>query len=423
MTSIRISSYSIGLPGNDLLFTDDSIETIFQGNTKIEQITESDINQTKIYTSALPTRLGSKLSSIDLKKKYNVPSHVIDSCDEMGHYSIASGIEVFSKLGISLYNSKGRLKGLPYELQNTTGIISIGLFTPFATLQRIIQNQSTCVKDVYKLTVMPCAHLASLLRAKGPSLHINAACCSTIHAISIAQDWIRSGRCKRVLVVGCDQPVHPTLSPIISAVFQDENLISTQDNVSLAACPFDQNRSGMILGDGTFGILLEENNQPGIYLLDTFVFTTCYNIVSLDGEILAEYLSKFITQICKTLNTTLEQLSSDLLYFSHESLNPSCARAEIEMLQLVFDSHLKNIIICSTKGYTGHCMGVSLEDPIAILCLEQKRIPPIPNLVILDHSLGDIKLSQGETNITQQYVLRFSMGLGSYTGFAFYQRR
>ncbi len=51
--------------------------------------------------------------------------------------------------------------------------------------------------------------LAMLINAKGPNFQMNAACSSTSNALTIAQDFIRSGRVKRMIIIGADDPISP----------------------------------------------------------------------------------------------------------------------------------------------------------------------------------------------------------------------
>ena len=53
------------------------------------------------------------------------------------------------------------------------------------------------------------AQTAQFIRAKGPCTQVNAACASTTQAVGIAEDWIRTGRCRRVLVVSADDITNP----------------------------------------------------------------------------------------------------------------------------------------------------------------------------------------------------------------------
>ena len=83
-----------------------------------------------------------------------------------------------------------------------------------------------------------------------------------------------------------------------------------------------------------------------------------------------------------------------MAYMSHEtftSANGGAAKAEIDALNYVFRENLSNIIISNTKGYTGHPMGVGIEDAIAAYALKISKIPPIANLRERDPDLGDLK--------------------------------
>ena len=52
------------------------------------------------------------------------------------------------------------------------------------------------------------SQFAQWVGAKGPSMHISAACASTTQAVGIAEDWIRAGRCKRVIVMASSDMSH-----------------------------------------------------------------------------------------------------------------------------------------------------------------------------------------------------------------------
>ena len=54
------------------------------------------------------------------------------------------------------------------------------------------------------------SQLAELIGARGPNTQINSACASTTQAVALAEDWIRAGRCRRVLVVAADDATSDT---------------------------------------------------------------------------------------------------------------------------------------------------------------------------------------------------------------------
>ena len=64
-------------------------------------------------------------------------------------------------------------------------------------------------------------------------------------------------------------------------------------------------------------------------------------------------------------------------------------------LRSVFGAAAGKIVIANTKGFTGHPMGVGIEDVVAIKSLETGLVPPIPNFKEVDPDLGELNLSQG----------------------------
>ena len=68
--------------------------------------------------------------------------------------------------------------------------------------------------------------------------------------LSLAEDWIRAGRCRRVVVVAADDATGEHLLPWVTAGFLASGAAATDDAVEDAATPFDRRRHGMIVGAG-----------------------------------------------------------------------------------------------------------------------------------------------------------------------------
>ena len=57
---------------------------------------------------------------------------------------------------------------------------------------------------LFRVLSMGHSQFAELIGARGPNTQVNAACASTTQAVALAEDWIRAGRCQRVVVVAAD---------------------------------------------------------------------------------------------------------------------------------------------------------------------------------------------------------------------------
>ena len=132
--------------------------------------------------------------------------------------------------------------------------------------RRIDDLRAAIAKQPYQLRpAFPVPHVLSMghsqfaefIGARGPNTQINAACASTTQAVSLAEDWIRAGRCRRVIVVSADDITSDHLIEWFGAGFLASGAAATDDVVEEAAIPFDRRRHGMIIGMGAAALVVE----------------------------------------------------------------------------------------------------------------------------------------------------------------------
>ena len=95
-------------------------------------------------------------------------------------------------------------------------------------------------------------------------------------------------------------------------------------------------------------------------------------------------------------------MANETVFVSHETYTPArggSAAAEIHALRRVFGEDADRIVIANVKGFTGHPMGVGLEDVMAVKSLETGVIPPVPNFRDPDPELGILNLQQAAAPI------------------------
>jgi len=112
-------------------------------------------------------------------------------------------------------------------------------------------------KFLFKVLCLGNAQLAQVCGARGPNAQTNAACAGTTQAVAMAQDLLRAGRCDRVIVVAADNASSPALMPWLGNGFRALGAASTASAVCDAALPFNPRRSGMLVGAGAVGLVLE----------------------------------------------------------------------------------------------------------------------------------------------------------------------
>ena len=273
---------------------------------------------------------------------------------------------------------------------------------------------------------------------RGPNTQTNAACAGSTQAIGMAQDMLISGRADRVVVVAGDNASGETLLPWLGSGFRALGAATTAGAVADAALPFDKRRSGMLLGAGGIGMVLETETstierlkfslnpfQVRARLLATQYSNSAFHGAALDRHHIGSELIRFMDEVEIIHGICKAEIATHGVYFSHETCThassaSSCAGNEVAALRHAFgDELLSKLLILNTKGFTGHPMGVSFEDVAAVEVLLKQTVPPVPNFEEKDEYLGDLNISRGG-KYACRYALRFAAGFGSQVAFALY---
>eukprot|EP00605_Chrysophyceae_sp_TOSAG23-4_P000057 GSChrysophyteH1.ASY1.ANO1.59.1 assembled CDS len=417
--------------------------------------------------------------------QYGVAASIAATMDVSVQVAVAAGLEALKDAGILQGENKGKSIGtkeweLPVALQPTTGIVYATSFPALDTAIKEVTKYFSCQnlatseairlitsklmdyarsiasdngeirndnntgdssyefdrKFLFRVLVLGNAQLAQIIKARGPNMQTNAACAGSTQAVALAYDMIITGRAERVVVIAGDNAASDTLMPWLGNGFRALGAATICADTSGAAMPFDKRRSGMILGAGGIGMVLESESAFGIHsrglpfrcrLLGSLYSNSAFHGASLDRDHIAEEIERFLTTVEKQQGITREDIAKNGVYFSHEtstcaSPQSSCASNELFGLRNAFGEHFKHLLILNTKGFTGHPMGVSFEDVVAAEVLCSQQVPPIANLDrnYTDEFLGsDLNLSSGG-KYNCKYALRFAAGFGSQIALALY---
>ncbi|HAH32179.1 MAG TPA: beta-ketoacyl synthase, partial [Elusimicrobia bacterium] len=294
-------------------------------------------------------------------------------------------------------------------------------------------------KDAYAfsqnflLKVIPIgdSQFAQWVGAKGPAAHISAACASTTQSVHIAESWIRAGKAKRVVIIAADDITNETLNEWTLPGFLASGTATTKENISEAALPFDKRRHGLIVGSAAVALVIEDETlvrargmKPLARLLLSDSANSAYHVTRLDTDHVASVMEKFVAKVERLYGLDKNQIASKTLFMSHETYTPArggSASAEVKALKKAFGSAADKVVVSNVKGFTGHTMGASLEDAVAIRALNTGIIPPIANYREPDPELAGINLSKGG-KYDLEYALRFAAGFGSHMAMSFVQR-
>ena len=443
------------------------------GNHRIERLT----------SPMQAIKLAAKGGAFDLEKEFGLPAKWVRSMDRSFQLAIAAGILALKDAGIPLVlyykptSTGGYLPdrwGLPADMIDETGVIFTSAF-PVANsmmgdltkrVTGLLNNKTAkevrafCDKFISQISdpalkaeieawyqanfkdkeVEPAAftsefilktiiiahsHFCQWIRARGPATAMSAACASTAQAVAVAQDWIKLGRCKRVIVISADDPTNDNISEWILTAFLASGAATTEADVTKAALPFDRRRNGMIVGMGAVSLIVEDEAEvtkrgmkPLAKLLSTEIANSGFHVTRLDVAHVAQVMNRLVATAEKEYGLNRSDIAKQLVFISHETYTPArggSASAEAYALKSTFGKDVSSVIVSNTKGFTGHSMGAGLEDAIAVRCLNTGLVPPIANFKEADPELEGITLSKGG-HYNFKYALRLAAGFGSQLG-------
>ena len=100
-----------------------------------------------------------------------------------------------------------------------------------AELREAIEKEPYAFDRRFLFRVLSMGHsqFAEFIGARGPNTQINAACASTTQAVALAEDWIRAGRCRRVIVISADDITSDHLIEWFGAGFLASGAAATDD--------------------------------------------------------------------------------------------------------------------------------------------------------------------------------------------------
>ncbi len=462
--TVVCSGASVGLPGGTEVFAADNFKAILSGENRIRHLGERanrflEKNVVRLEKDPqtgegrfLPVkdandviRLAGYRSAFDAKA-YGLSDELVLALDIVSQLAIAAGLEALRDAGIPLVRAYRATAGkkkvpmgwlLPEALRDGTGIIFASAFPGYDAFAKHLANNGDDGEGrfdrrfLFQILAFGHAQFAQFIGARGPNTSINAACASTTQAVSMAEDWIRGGRCERVVVIGADDVTNETLMPWIGTGFLASGAATTKDKVEEAALPFDRRRHGMILGMGAVGLVIETAESarargvvPVAELVGTAIANSAFHGSRLDAGHVRDVFVGLAKRVAAKENVALEAIASSSMFMSHETYTPArggSAAAEIEALRSAFGASASKVAIANIKGFVGHPMGAGIEDGVAVKSLQYGIVPPIANFREPDPDLGDLSISRGERR-ELQYAWRLAAGFGSQIALAVWKR-
>ncbi len=216
---------------------------------------------------------------------------------------------------------------------------------------------------------------------KGPNYATTSACATSSHAIADAFILIQRGSADIMLTGGSEAAI----TPMAIGGFNAARALSTwNDRYQEASRPFDKERNGFVMGEGSGSVVLEElehAKKRGATIYGEIVG------VGLTGDAFhvtapppgGEGAVRSMKESVRDAGIELTAVDYINAHGTSTELNDL---HETQAIKTVFGEHAYKLTVSSTKSMTGHLLGAAgaIESIATILALKNGIIPPTINL-------------------------------------------
>jgi 3-oxoacyl-[acyl-carrier-protein] synthase II len=306
--------------------------------------------------------------------------------DKFSHYAIASSDEAIKDAGITNDNVN----------KNRVGVIWGAGIGGLETFQEEVlyyaKGDGTPKFNPFFIPKMIAdiapAHISMRNGFMGPNYTTVSACASSANAMIDAFNYIRLGMCDVIITGGSEAAV--TIAGM--GGFNSMHALSTRnESPETASRPFDANRDGFVLGEGSGAIILEEYEHAKARGAKIYCEIGGGGMSS-DAYHLTAPHPEGIGVIAVMENTLRDAgMAPEMVDHinTHGTSTPLGDVAELKAISHVFGNHAKNININSTKSMTGHLLGAAgaVEAIAVILAIKYGIVPPTINHTVVDENI------------------------------------
>ncbi len=223
-------------------------------------------------------------------------------------------------------------------------------------------------------------HISMKYEFKGPNFSTVSACASASNAIIDAFNYIRLGKADIFICGGSEAAINEAG---IGGFNSLQALSTNNDNYKSASRPFDKDRDGFVIGEGSGALIVEEYEHAmargaTIYaeIVGGGMSADAYHMTAPHPE--GDGAARVLTNALEDANLK----TTDIDYINvHGTSTPLGDIAELKAIKRIFGEHAYKLNISATKSMTGHLLGAAgaIEAIAAILTIKNGIIPPTIN--------------------------------------------
>ena len=382
---------------------EDTWENLVNGVSGIDSITSFD-------TSNLPVTFAGEVKNFDANE-YMGKQHA-RKLDRSGHLSIYATEEALKDARLDNQERLGPNVGIVFG----TGIGGIGATED--AVRTFDERGPSRVNPLAITQLMPnssTGQVAIKFGIEGPSVTITTACAASANAVGEAKNMIENGIVDIVVTGGTESGT----TPMTIAAFAQIRALSTQNDNPKEACkPFDKNRDGFVMGEGSTVLILESEESAKSRDAEIYAYIDGYGSTTDAYHITAP--AEGGAGAVKAMEKAIEDAGitpSDIDYINaHGTSTPANDKNETEAIKTVLGEEASEVVISSTKSMTGHLLGGggAFESMASILSIKHSKVPPTINLNDPDEECDLNYTPNNAVDLSIKTAMSNSFGFGGH---------
>ena len=383
----------------------ESWEKLINGVSGISQINSFD-------TENLPVTFAGEVKDFDANE-YLGKQHA-RKLDRSAHFSIYATEQALQDAG---FNTEERL-GADVGIVFGTGIGGIGATED--AVRTYDKRGPSRINPLAITQLMPnssTGQVAIKFGIEGPSLTITTACAASANAVGEAKNLIENGIVDVVVAGGTESGT----TPMTIGAFAQIRALSTKNDEPEKACrPFDQERDGFVMAEGSTVLILEEEEYAKKRGAKIYGYVKGYGSTTDAHHITAP--AEGGEGAFRAMRKAIEdaEISVDEIDYinAHGTSTPANDKNETIAIKTLFEEKAYDLDISSTKSMTGHLLGGAgaFESMVCLLSIQNGKIPPTINL---DNNDPDCDLNYTPNtpkDKTVNIAMTNSFGFGGHNG-------
>jgi 3-oxoacyl-[acyl-carrier-protein] synthase II len=264
-------------------------------------------------------------------------------------------------------------------------------------------------------------HVSIQFGFKGPNLGVVTACTTGLHAIGLAARLIQCGDADIMVAGGAEA----TVSPLGIGGFAAARALSTRnDDPATASRPWDKDRDGFVLGEGSGVMVIESYDSAVARGARIYAEIAGFGMSGDAYHMTAPDVDGPKRSMLNALRDAGLNVDQAQYLNAHGTSTPLGDLNETNAIKAAFGDHAKKLVVNSTKSMTGHLLGGAggIESVFTALAVHHQVSPPTINIFNQDPECDLDYCANTAREMKIDVALKNNFGFGGTNGTLVFKR-